>query len=89
MQDPFADTSIAQDVIERLNRNGVFKDRFRESALSQKGIPTASIIKFALRYLVTLTPVSGKGSFISSWSGNAERLKEGDGEALQIRGRSP
>ena len=83
MQDPFADTSIAQDVIERLNRNGVFKDKFRESALSQKGIPTASIIKFALRYLVTLTPSSGKGSFISSWSGNAKRLKEGDGEALK------
>ena len=83
MQDPFADTSIAQDVIECLNRNGVFKDRFQESALSQKGIPTASIIKFALRYLVTLTPSSGKGSFISSWSGNAERLKEGDGEALK------
>lgn len=76
MQNPFADTSIAQDVIERMNSNGVFKDHFQESMLSQKGIPTASVIKFALRYLVSLSPSDGKGSFVRRWDGDVEGLTQ-------------
>ena len=81
MQVPLADTSIAQDVIDSLNRNGLFEDKFQESRLSSGKIRTASIVKFALRYLVALKPVEGKGSFIRYWQGDITALKNEDMDA--------
>ena len=81
MQAPLADTSIAQDVIDEMNLNGLFEDKFQESRLSSGKLRTASIIKFALRYLVAIDPADGKGSFISHWNGDVESLKNGDVEA--------
>lgn len=76
MQEPFADTSIAQDVLEHMNQNGLFKGRFKTSALSMDGVPIASIVKYALKYLVGVSSASDRGSFLSYWSGNVDGLKE-------------
>ena len=81
IQAPLADTSIAQDVIDVLNQSGLFEDKFQESRLASGKLRTASIIKFALRYLVAISPADGKGSFISHWNGDVTILKNGDIEA--------
>jgi len=81
MQAPLADTSIAQDVIDWLNRDGLFEDKFQESRLSSAKLRTASIVKFALRYLVAIEPVEGKGSFIRYWKGDIDALKNEDMDA--------
>lgn len=81
MQAPLDDTSIAQDVIDSLNRNGLFEERFQESRLSTGKIRTASIVKFALRYLVAIDPVDGKGSLIKYWDGDVNALKREDMDA--------
>jgi len=81
MQAPLEDTSIAQDVIDCLNRHGLFEEQFQESRLSVGKIRTASIVKFALRYLVAIVPVDGKGSFIKYWDGDIEALKNEDADA--------
>ena len=78
MQAPLADTSIAQDVIDVLNQSGLFEDKFQESRLASGKLRTASIIKFALRYLVAIVPADGKGSFVSYWEGDINKLKDGD-----------
>ena len=80
MQSPLDDTSIAQDVIDSMSRRGLFENHFQESVLSPGKIRTASIVKFALRYLVAIDRVEGKGSLINYWGGNVELLKREDVE---------
>lgn len=82
VKDPFSDISLARRVIERLNKKRVFLNRFELSALDESKIKVASIIKFALRYLVTVTPAEGKTSLYAYWQGNKEAFQQKDEASL-------
>ena len=82
VKDPFSDIGLARRVIERLNKKRVFLNRFELSALGESKIKVASIIKFALRYLVTVTPAEGKTSLYAYWQGNKEAFQQKDEASL-------
>lgn len=82
IQNPISDESIAQFVIESLNSEGIFKGMLQLSSLETGKIKTASIVKFALRYLVTLTPSEGKHSLLEFWEGDKELLLSADENTL-------
>lgn len=82
IKDPLSDIGIARRVIEKLNRNRTFLNRFELSALDEGKIKVASIIKFALRYLVTLSPAEGKTSLFEFWSGDKVALLEKNEDVL-------
>lgn len=83
IQNPIADESIAQFVIEKLNKQGVFQNLLQISALDEGKIKTASIVRFALRYLVTINPVEGKQSMFTYWDGNKEALLAMNNDAIE------
>lgn len=72
IQNPIADESIAQFVVERLNKQGIFENLLQISALDSGKIKTASIVRFALRYLVTAKPTEGRQSLFTYWTGDKE-----------------
>lgn len=74
IKDPIADESIAQYVIEKLNKEGAFYKLLQLSSLDSAPIKTASIVRFALRYLVTINPADGKTSLFNYWTGDKESL---------------
>lgn len=78
VKDPFSEIGLARRVIEKLNQKRVFLNRFELSALDESKIKVASIIKFALRYLVTVTPAEGKTSLYTFWTGDKAALREKD-----------
>lgn len=82
LRNPLSDVGIARRVIERLNKKRTFLNRFELSALDDGKIKVASIIKFALRYLVAIAPADGKTSLYSLWTGNKNALLENDEAAL-------
>lgn len=82
ISNPIADESLAQYVVEKLNKHGVFCKQFQLSALDAAPIKTASLVRFALRYLVTTTPADGKTSLFDFWSGNREGVLELDNDAI-------
>lgn len=82
VKDPFSDIGLARRVIERLNKKRVFLNRFELSSLDGSKIKVASIIKFALRYLVTVTPAEGKMSLYAYWPGDKEAFQAKDELAL-------
>lgn len=82
IKDPLSDVGIARRVVEKINRSRIFFDRFELSALDEGKIKVASIIKFALRYLVTIMPAEGKVSLFSFWDGDKNALFEKDEEVL-------
>lgn len=82
VKDPFSDIGLARRVIERLNKKRVFLNRFELSALDESKIKVASIIKFALRYLVTVTPAEGKTILYAYWQGNKEAFQQKDEASL-------
>lgn len=82
IKDPFSDIGLARRVIERLNKQRVFLNRFELSSLEEGKIKVSSIIKFALRYLVTIKPAEGKTSIYAYWDGDKEALKQKDEAAL-------
>lgn len=82
VKDSFSDIGLARRVIERLNKKRVFLNRFELSALDESKIKVASIIKFALRYLVTVTPAEGKTSLYAYWQGNKEAFQQKDEASL-------
>lgn len=84
IKDPIADESIAQLVIEKLNDEGIFKKRFQISSLDNAPIKTASIVRFALKYLVTVHPTEGKVSLYTYWDGNKEALQKLDEGSLEL-----
>lgn len=75
LKDPLSDIGIARAVIERLNKEDIFLHMFELSALDEGKIKIASIIKFALRYLVTIEP-KDKKSLFDYWVGDKDKLKE-------------
>ena len=82
IRNPLDDESLAQLVIEKLNREGVFKNLFQMSSLEKGKIKTASIVRFALRYLVTITPAEGKQSLYNYWDGDKGELLNGKDDAI-------
>lgn len=72
LQDPFSDLSIARQVLVELNKRSAFRDLFQLSQMEKARIKTASIIKFALRYLVTINDAA-PGVFYELWKAEKER----------------
>lgn len=83
IKNPIADESLAQFVIEKLNKQGIFKNKLQISSLDGGKIKTASIVRFALRYLVTVTPVEGKQSLFNYWTGDKNALLSSEDAAIQ------
>jgi hypothetical protein len=83
IQNPIADESIAQYVIEKLNKHGVFQNMLQLSTLDGGRIKTASIVRFALRYLVTVTPTDEKPSLFTYWDGDKESLRNLKSNAIE------
>lgn len=79
---PLSDIGIARRVIEKLNKKRTFLNKFELSALDEGKIKVASIIKFALRYLVTITPAEGKTSLYNYWEGDRDALLKNNEAAL-------
>lgn len=82
IKDPFSDVGLARRIIEKLNRSRVFLNRFELSGLDEGKIKVASIIKFALRYLVSVNPAEGKTSLYSCWDGDKDAFSNKDDKAL-------
>ena len=83
IKNPIDDESIAQSVIEALNKEGIFRGLMQISSLDSGRIKTASIVRFALRYLVTVKPAEGKHSLFEYWTGDKEKLLSIDDRELQ------
>lgn len=73
LRDPYADIAIARRVLESLNRRTVFKNMFQLSQMDNAPIKIASIIKYALRYLVDID--ANDGLFMQWVAGEPDRLK--------------
>lgn len=84
IKDPFSDVGLARRVLERLNKERTFLNRFELSALDESKIKVASIIKFALRYLVTITPAEGKTSLYEQWAGDKNAFSQKSEDALHF-----
>jgi len=82
IMNPIDDESLAQYVIEKLNKEGIFYKLFQLSSLDNAPIRTASIVRFALRYLVTINPAEGKGSLFTYWTGDKENLLKSNSKAI-------
>ncbi|MBE6947943.1 MAG: DGQHR domain-containing protein [Ruminococcaceae bacterium] len=83
IKNPIDDESIAQSVVELLNKEGIFRNMLQISSLDPGKIKTASIVRFALRYLVTVSPAEGKQSLFTYWPGDKDALLSVDNAALQ------
>lgn len=83
IQNPISDESIAQFVIEKLNTHGIFQNKLQVSSLDDGKLKTASIVRFALRYLVTIKPADGKQSLFTYWDGNKDALKNSSKEFIE------
>ena len=82
LKDPFSDIGLARRVIEKLNGERTFLKRFELSSLDEGKIKVSSIIKYALRYLVTIDPAEGKTSLYTFWDGDKEAFLQKDEDAL-------
>ena len=83
LKDPFSDIGLARRVIEKLNGQRTFLKRFELSSLDESKIKVASIIKYALRYLVAVEPSEGRTSLYSFWDGDKDAFLEKDEQALK------
>ncbi len=83
IQNPIADESIAQFVIEKLNKQGAFQNLLQISTLDGGKIKTASIVRFALRYLVTVNPTEGRQSLFTYWNGDKDALLAMKSDAIE------
>jgi DGQHR domain-containing protein len=83
IKDPLSDTGLARRVIEKLNKKKIFNNKFEMSPLETSKIKIASIIKFALRYLVTISPSDGRASFYTYWNGDKDAMLNKDDTALE------
>ncbi len=78
---PLSDLGLARKVIERLNSEKIFFKKFEMSSLDKGKIKIASIIKFALRYLVTIESKDRK-SLYYFWEGDKSALIKFDQDAF-------
>ncbi len=73
LRQPLSDISLARQVLERLNKQQLFFNSFEFSPLKPAKLKVASIIKFALRYLVSLTPGEDKESLYTIWENDKKQ----------------
>lgn len=78
LREPYADVAVARRVLEMLNKRPVFRGMFQLSQMDQAPIKIASIVKFALRYLVDINSDTG---LFAEWS-KEDRSRE----ALRTKG---
>lgn len=67
LRDPLSDIGLARQLLEKLNKTQLFLNYFEFSPLKPARLKVASIIKFALRYLVALNPGDDKASLYTVW----------------------
>jgi DGQHR domain-containing protein len=84
MREPYADVAIARRVLEELNRRAAFKGMLQLSQMDQAPIKVASIVKFALRYLVDID--SDDGLFVVWAKDEPSRLALADGKDPELLG---
>lgn len=84
LQDPYSDMGIARQVIAGLNKEKIFLNRFELSLLENSKIKIASIIKFALRYLVSINPNTSRPNLYTFWSGDKVALSAHDSDSLEM-----
>lgn len=83
IKDPFSDIGLARRVLEKLNKKSAFLNKFELSALDEKKIKVASIIKYALKYLVTIKQSDNRKGLVDCWEDDKIRkLNENDEEIL-------
>lgn len=82
LRQPLSDLSLARQILERLNKKQLFFNFFEFSPLKPAKLKVASIIKFALRYLVSLNPGEGKESFYTVWD-NDKKLNIGKDDNIK------
>lgn len=75
LKDPFSDLGVSRQVLDQLNRKGVFKGLFQMSLMEESRIKTASIIKFALRYLVAIHSDEARPTLFSYWEDDDKRTE--------------
>jgi DGQHR domain-containing protein len=75
LTDPFSDLGISRQVLDRMNRTGAFKGLFQLSLMEESRIKTASIIKFALRYLVAISENPSSTSLFAYWEDDKKRAR--------------
>lgn len=75
LKDPFSALGISRQVLNKMNNSGVFKGLFQMSLMEESRIKTASIIKFALRYLVELNEDEERPSLFAHWADEEKRAK--------------
>ena len=83
VKDPLSDVGLARMIIEQLNKESIFLKKFEMSSLDDGKIKIASVIKFALRYLVTIEPKDRK-SLYSYWNGDKQALETMDDVILNF-----
>lgn len=82
IRNPYSDIGLARRVIELLNKEGVFQGKFQLSSVEESKIKVASIIKFALRYLVTISPAENHTSLYTLWNGDKDAFISKNENAL-------
>ncbi len=82
IKNPFSDIGIARRVIESLNKKRTFLNKFELSSLDESKIKVASIIKFALRYLVSVEQKDERESLYKYWEGDKKAFEDKDENAL-------
>lgn len=86
LKDPFSDLGVSRQVLDRMNKKGVFQGLFQMSLMEESRIKTASIIKFALRYLVEIHTDQARPTLFMHWEDEAKRaelLEERSEELLE------
>lgn len=68
LQDPFSDLGVSRAVLEKLNQRAPFHNLLQLSLMEVSRIKIASIIKFALRNLVEITPEVRPDTFYHHWA---------------------
>lgn len=75
LKDPFSDLAVARQVVTRLNATGPLANRLQLSQMDDGKIRIASIIKYALRYLVAITDDADRPSLFHYWSTSEKRAE--------------
>ena len=73
LRDPYSAFGIARQVLQKLNESSVFLNVFQLSSMDEGKLKIASIIKFALGYLVDITDSSDRPSLFATWATSEKR----------------
>lgn len=87
IKDPLSPEGLARSVIKKLNNTSIFLDMFELSSVNGSKIKVASIIKFALRYLVDITlskdNKENNKNLFDYWQGDKGKIHEKDQQAIE------